>query len=575
MTEPIEFFGPEVTYRWSFKDAPVPRFEMEFTCGEGEAAHVVRKFVDNKPDDTTDPGLRLYSTVLTQAENRGPRRHPSRRIKVRVRALSPTGAPYSHWLEKQGYNPSPALVPVPSLVPLFDQALLTITPPDVPDRVGYIIHRGLTADFQRSEATLVGRGPGTSWNLELPKGSDGTKPNYFFQIACADSFGEDELKWVTVGPVSRTGFDPDEFKDTVTDITKPALDALKEAQDDAQLRIDSAWAILGESEAEGLRRQVALLAESNDNELLVGRIEGLEVKLNGDGTTPGALARLLSAQNAIVTLEGAVATKAESSRVDALDARLGTTEDGLAATNTKLSTVETRANESARSTDLSNLTGTVTTQGQTIAAHGGRLTTVEAKANGAATASEVADLRTTVTGQGTAIGAANTRINTVESTANSANQTASATATSLQTLSNTVGGHTNSISNLNSITTTLDGQVKAQATLFVQAGDRIAGYSINGTRQGTTFNIFADAFRVSNATTSVAPLTIVGNTAQFQNVAISGPNVSLNVNDKFIVDANGNVTIQSGTSGARMLLTQSALQIWDANNRKRVHLGLA
>ena len=53
--------------------------------------------------------------------------------------------------------------------------------------------------------------------------------------------------------------------------------------------------------------------------------------------------------------------------------------------------------------------------------------------------------------------------------------------------------------------------------------------------------------------------------------AISGG--SININSKFIVDSNGNVTISSATSGARLVIQSSVIKVYDENDNLRVQLG--
>lgn len=48
---------------------------------------------------------------------------------------------------------------------------------------------------------------------------------------------------------------------------------------------------------------------------------------------------------------------------------------------------------------------------------------------------------------------------------------------------------------------------------------------------------------------------------------------SLNINNKFMVDNTGATTIQSGTTGARMLTTENFIKIYDTNGALRVQLG--
>ena len=48
---------------------------------------------------------------------------------------------------------------------------------------------------------------------------------------------------------------------------------------------------------------------------------------------------------------------------------------------------------------------------------------------------------------------------------------------------------------------------------------------------------------------------------------------SLNINSRFVVDSNGNVTLSSATSGARLVIQNSVIKVYDANDIKRVQIG--
>jgi len=48
---------------------------------------------------------------------------------------------------------------------------------------------------------------------------------------------------------------------------------------------------------------------------------------------------------------------------------------------------------------------------------------------------------------------------------------------------------------------------------------------------------------------------------------------SLSINNKFIVDSSGNTTIQSGTTGARLVLQNNVIKVFDASNVLRVQIG--
>lgn len=49
---------------------------------------------------------------------------------------------------------------------------------------------------------------------------------------------------------------------------------------------------------------------------------------------------------------------------------------------------------------------------------------------------------------------------------------------------------------------------------------------------------------------------------------------SLSINNKFIVDSSGNVTIRNATSGQRLTISNSVLQVYDASNTLRVRVGI-
>ena len=49
---------------------------------------------------------------------------------------------------------------------------------------------------------------------------------------------------------------------------------------------------------------------------------------------------------------------------------------------------------------------------------------------------------------------------------------------------------------------------------------------------------------------------------------------SLNINNRFIVDNDGTTTIKSATSGARVEMSNSLIQVFDSNNVLRVRLGI-
>jgi hypothetical protein len=49
---------------------------------------------------------------------------------------------------------------------------------------------------------------------------------------------------------------------------------------------------------------------------------------------------------------------------------------------------------------------------------------------------------------------------------------------------------------------------------------------------------------------------------------------ALNINNRFLVDSSGNVTILSSSSGARLVITSSTILVYDASDVLRVRLGI-
>src|SRR5690606_36663204 len=48
----------------------------------------------------------------------------------------------------------------------------------------------------------------------------------------------------------------------------------------------------------------------------------------------------------------------------------------------------------------------------------------------------------------------------------------------------------------------------------------------------------------------------------------------MNIGNRFIVNADGTCVIRSATTGARLVITQSLIEVFDAANTRRVRLGL-
>lgn len=482
--EPIEFFGPEVTFNWSYEEAPVPQFELEFFCGIEPNINVVRKIVENQPDRIDEETKRRhYSVLLTQAENRGNRSHPSRHIKVRVRAIGPTGAPYSEWLERVGHNKPPKLVPVPTVQGSFENAVISITEPDVPDRVAYRIHRTLSPTEPLSAANMVSQGPDTNVSIDLPKNGAGENPDYFFPIAAIDSFGPDELDWVVIGPVARLGLDHSEVIETVNDIINPQLgainaniDAANTARENAvntlngQLTVINGKLVLVDEEFGEIGSRFVTLETKTDNQAT--KIGAMETVV---GTTDGLglRARLLTAEQTITDLE---TEKASASSVSSLSSEINTARNGKTTLAAELGSMRQTVTDGlagkASSVDLTNLTARVSTTETTNTAQNTRLSTVEADVADKASASDVNSLKTEVqtarNGKAT-LGAELTAMRTATSDGLAGKASASDLSALVTRVSNTETTNTSQNTRLNTVENDLAGKASASSVTTLQS----------------------------------------------------------------------------------------------------------
>lgn len=138
----------------------------------------------------------------------------------------------------------------------------------------------------------------------------------------------------------------------------------------------------------------------------------------------------------------------------------------------------------------------------------------------------------------------------------------SARASADTTLTASVGTLTSSVATNASAITAVDGKLSASYALTVDGNGRIASMKLlsNGTTSSVKFT--ADTFQVFNGSTDVAPFEVTGG-----NVKIKSANVgTLNV-------GSGGLTIQSGSSGARIVISNSVVEVYDAT-RLRVRMGL-
>lgn len=109
---------------------------------------------------------------------------------------------------------------------------------------------------------------------------------------------------------------------------------------------------------------------------------------------------------------------------------------------------------------------------------------------------------------------------------------------------------------------TVDGKLTASYGLTVDANGRIASMKLlsNGTTSSVKFT--ADTFQIFNGSTDVAPFEVTGGQVKIKSANVGTLNIG-----------SGGLTIQSGSSGARIVISNSVVEVYDAT-RLRVRLGI-
>lgn len=109
---------------------------------------------------------------------------------------------------------------------------------------------------------------------------------------------------------------------------------------------------------------------------------------------------------------------------------------------------------------------------------------------------------------------------------------------------------------------TVDGKLSASYGLTVDANGRIASMKLlsDGTTSSVKFT--ASTFQVFNGSTDEAPFEVVSGAVKIKSANVGTLNIG-----------SGGLTIQSGSSGARIVISNSVVEVYDST-RLRVRLGL-
>lgn len=147
----------------------------------------------------------------------------------------------------------------------------------------------------------------------------------------------------------------------------------------------------------------------------------------------------------------------------------------------------------------------------------------------------------------------------------------SALATSVSSLSTTVSGHTATLSDYGSSI----GGLQLRRGVRLDVDGAMIGWELfnNSGFGGMDIRVNTLTIRPPTGAGSVAPFAFDPGLGIFTlpNIRVTS---SINVNDRFIVAADGTTTIQSATSGERTVYTSQRMEVYNAANVKVVELGI-
>lgn len=384
---------------------------------------------------------------------------------------------------------------------------------------------------------------------------------------------------------------------------KPSLDALDNAVSDlgnatvdldhrvsdaantvtsVQGRIDDVYGVVGVDDTKGLRARLIRVENSQTGDLttITNRVTGLETR------EAGAIGRITTIEEAVANLDG---TYVKASRIDQIDATIGamggrisTVEDasadlaaGLSEANrviqlkanqtgldglvTRVDQVSTVANAAATASALSAVSGGLAIEKGRIDGAITRLDAVEIKANGAATVQSVTNVGLRVDTEKGRIDGAIGRLDAVEIKANNAATVQSVTNVGLR-VDTEKGRIDGAIGRLDAV------EIKANGAATVQSvtnlGLKVDGYDARITT--------ADSI----ARSADGRIKLISGVVQDVNGYVTGITSENTGTSSAVKIRSDKLEISAPGGGARTEFSQGAWKIYDAANRKRIHLGL-
>lgn len=124
----------------------------------------------------------------------------------------------------------------------------------------------------------------------------------------------------------------------------------------------------------------------------------------------------------------------------------------------------------------------------------------------------------------------------------------------------------------NITTASLSAITTVTGTLQVDSSGYIAGGTVLWNEgNGFWMGYHGGAYKFSIGNASGQNLVWDGTNLTFTGQMTAG---SISINNKFIVDSAGNTTIRNATTGARLVMTNSLVSVYDSSNVLRVRMGL-
>lgn len=181
--------------------------------------------------------------------------------------------------------------------------------------------------------------------------------------------------------------------------------------------------------------------------------------------------------------------------------------------------------------NFASLTQADTTNSNATSAVASRATTLEAKMNGTTSSPLLTKINDEISARVDGDSAQASRSNTIEARLN------------------TGGDIRVSITNAQNVAVDAQGKVNAQWSLISNANGLISGIKSENNGTISRLDLMASRIRLLNdsGAGALSPFTVEGGVVKMQKVSLSGADVSLNVNNRFIVNASGDCSWYSPT----------------------------